>query len=57
MIENFGLIMFCAMIPIVIGVIVAIKNDKKKKQKADFAVGNTEVNWEKNNREELKLSQ
>ena len=31
MIENFGLIMLCAMIPIVIGVIVAIKNDKKKK--------------------------
>ena len=31
MVENFGLLMFCAMIPIVIGVIVAIKNDKKKK--------------------------
>ncbi len=31
MVENFGLIMLCAMIPIVIGVIVAIKNDKKKK--------------------------
>lgn len=31
MIKNFGLIMFAAMIPIVIGVIVAIKNDKKKR--------------------------
>lgn len=29
MVENFGLIMFCAMIPIIIGVIAAIKNDKK----------------------------
>lgn len=31
MIENFGLIMFCAMIPIVVGVIVAVLNNKKKK--------------------------
>ena len=29
MVENFGLIMFCAMSPIIIGVIAAIKNDKK----------------------------
>ena len=28
MVDNFGLIMFCTMIPIVIGVIVAIKNEK-----------------------------
>ena len=31
MIENFGLIMLCAMIPIVVGVIVAVLNNKKKK--------------------------
>ena len=30
-IENFGLIMFCAMIPLVIGVIVAVLNNEKKK--------------------------
>ena len=29
MVENFGLIMFCAMIPIIIGVIAEIKNNKK----------------------------
>ena len=29
MIPNFGLIMVCAMIPIIIGVIVAIKNDNR----------------------------
>ncbi len=31
MIENFDLIMLCAMIPIVVGVIVAVLNNKKKK--------------------------
>lgn len=45
MIKNFGLIMFAAMIPIVIGVIVAIKNDKKKRKMADITVRNTKVNW------------
>ena len=39
MIENFGLIMFCAMIPIVIGVIVSVLNDKKKNSNSDFAEG------------------
>ena len=31
MIENFDLIMFCAMIPIVVGVIVAVLNNTNKK--------------------------
>ncbi len=31
MTENFNLFMFCAMIPIVVGVIVAVLNNKKKK--------------------------
>lgn len=30
MIDNFGLIMFCAMIPIIVGVVAAVSNNRKK---------------------------